>query len=160
MKISDKIAEVLVSNNITDVFMVTGGMAMHLNDSLTRKKELNVTFFHHEQACAMAADAYSRSTGKISAICVTAGPGGINAINGVFGSFVDSLPMIVISGQAKTSTMVSSYKDKNVRQLGDQEVDIVSMVGKVTKLATVVRDPLTIADLVDKCFVLSMSGRM
>ena len=77
-----------------------------------------------------------------------------------FLAYVDSLPMIVISGQAKTATMVSSYKDNKVRQLGDQEVDIVSMVKKVTKLATVVKNPLSIAELVDKCFALSISGRM
>ena len=75
MRIADRIREVLVQNNFEDVFMVTGGMAMHLNDALTRNNKIKPTFFHHEQACAMAADAYSRSTGKISAICVTAGPG-------------------------------------------------------------------------------------
>ena len=86
MRIADRIREVLVQNNFEDVFMVTGGMAMHLNDALTRNNKIKPTFFHHEQACTMAAEGYTRQTGKKSLVCVTAGPGGINALNGVFGA--------------------------------------------------------------------------
>ena len=160
MRVSDFIALRLKFLGCEDVFMVTGGAAMHLNDSFGKEYSGHIHTLHHEQSCAMAAESYARVTFKPAILNVTAGPGGINAINGVFGAYVDSLPMIVISGQAKTSTMVSSYEDNKLRQLGDQEVDIVSMVEKVTKFATVIRNPLTIADLVDKCFVLSMSGRM
>ncbi len=156
MKISDKIAEVLVSNNITDVFMVTGGMAMHLNDSLTRKKELNVTFFHHEQACAMAADAYSRSTGKISAICVTAGPGGINALNGVFGAYADSIPMLILSGQVRTDTLNS---EKNLRQLGDQEAPITKMVESITKYSKTITRKENIEYEIQKAISTLSNGR-
>ena len=156
MKISDKIAEVLVSNNITDVFMVTGGMAMHLNDSLTRKKELNVTFFHHEQACAMAADAYSRSTGKISVICVTAGPGGINALNGVFGAYADSIPMLILSGQVRTDTLNS---EKNLRQLGDQEAPITKMVESITKYSRTITRKENIEYEIQKAISTLSNGR-
>lgn len=130
MKNSDKIAQILVNNEIKDVFMVTGGAAMHLNDSLSRHKDIKTTIFHHEQSCSMAAEGYSKSSGKISAICVTAGPGGINALNGVFGAYGDSVPMLILSGQVRTETLNT---DKNLRQLGDQEAPITNMVSKITK---------------------------
>ena len=160
MRVSDFIALRLKFLGCSDVFMVTGGAAMHLNDSFGKVFSGSIHTLHHEQSCAMAAESYARIKFKPAILNVTAGPGGINAINGVFGSYVDSLPMIVISGQAKTSTMVSSYEDDNLRQLGDQEVDIVSMVSKVTKFAAVVRDPLSIAELIDKSFISAISGRM
>ena len=160
MRVSDFIALRLKSLGCEDVFMVTGGAAMHLNDSFGREYSGNIHTLHHEQSCAMAAESYARIKFKPAILNVTAGPGGINAINGVFGAYVDSLPMIIVSGQAKTSTMVSSYDDHNLRQLGDQEVDIVSMVKKITKFSTVVTDPLSISDLIDKCFKIATTGRM
>ena len=109
MRVSDFIALRLKFLGCSDVFMVTGGAAMHLNDSFGKVFSGSIHTLHHEQSCAMAAESYARIKFKPAILNVTAGPGGINAINGVFGSYVDSLPMIVISGQAKTSTMVSSY---------------------------------------------------
>lgn len=159
-RVSDFIAKRLKYLGCQDVFMVTGGAAMHLNDSLAREFKKGVHNLHHEQSCAMAADSYGRILFKPAILNVTAGPGAINAINGVFGAYVDSLPMIVISGQAKVSTMMSNYDDPNVRQLGDQEVDIVSMVKKVTKFSYVLKDPFAVADIIDECFIISTQGRM
>ena len=111
MKNSDKIAQILVENNIKDIFMVTGGAAMHLNDSLSRNANLNTTIFHHEQSCRCRW--LLQSSGKV-AICVTAGPGGINTLNGVFGAYGDSIPMLILSGQVRTETL---NFDSNLRQL-------------------------------------------
>ena len=99
--VSDVIADILVANGISHVFMVTGGGAMHLNDAFGRHPGLTPVFCHHEQACSMAAESYARVSNRLAAVNVTAGPGGINALNGVFGAFVDSIGMVVISGQVK-----------------------------------------------------------
>src|SRR5207248_1474070 len=98
---------------------------------------------HHEQACSMAADSYFRMSGRLAAVNVTTGPGGTNAITGVYGAYVDSLGMVVVSGQVKWETLVRSTS-LPLRQLGDQEVDIVQMVKGITKYAELVSDPLTI----------------
>ena len=99
MKVAQYIADFLVKQGVTDVFTVTGGGAMHLNDALGHKEGLHSTYNHHEQACAIAAEGYARESGKVAAICVTSGPGGTNAITGVLGGWQDSIPMFVISGQ-------------------------------------------------------------
>ena len=108
MKVAQYIADFLVKQGVTDVFTVTGGGAMHLNDALGHKEGLHSTYNHHEQACAMAAEAYARIHNKIAAVCVTTGPGGINAMNGVAGGFLDSIPMFVISGQVRYDTTARS----------------------------------------------------
>ena len=156
MKNSDKVAEILVENNIKDIFMVTGGAAMHLNDSLSRNTNLNATFFHHEQSCAMAADAYSKASGKVSVICVTAGPGGINTLNGVFGAYGDSIPMLILSGQVRTETL---NFDSNLRQLGDQEAPIVDMVKKITKYSKTITKKDDISFELNKALKIMNSGR-
>src|SRR5208282_4972726 len=104
IKVSDYIFKKLVQHGVRHIFMITGGGAMHLNDSLGREKRLKFICNHHEQACAMAAEGYARVTGKMGVINVTTGPGGINALNGVFGAWTDSIPMLVISGQVKRET--------------------------------------------------------
>ena len=160
-RVSDFIAKRLKYLGCQDVFMVTGGAAMHLNDSLAREFKKGVHNLHHEQQVVQWQQIVtSEILFKPAILNVTAGPGAINAINGVFGAYVDSLPMIVISGQAKVSTMMSNYDDPNVRQLGDQEVDIVSMVKKVTKFSYVLKDPFAVADIIDECFIISTQGRM
>src|SRR4051794_21514733 len=98
IKVSDFIANFLVKANIKHVYMLTGGGAMHLNNSLGKHPELQVICNHHEQACAMAAESHARLTGKPVVVNVTTGPGGINALNGVFGAWTDSIPMLIISG--------------------------------------------------------------
>ena len=157
MRISDRIAELLHKHGIEHVFMVTGGGAMHLNDGLSRNKNLQIINLHNEQSCSMAADGYARLNGKPSCVNVTTGPGGINAINGVYGAFTDSVPMIVISGQVKRETL--NYQNSKLRQLGDQENNIVYMVNKITKFSYVLKNPDYVDDVFDYAIKLSNSGR-
>ena len=159
MRVSDFVAERLKFLGCKDVYMVTGGAAMHLNDSFGLIFKENIHFLHHEQSCSIAAESQARIENFPSIVNVTAGPGAINAINGVFGAYVDSIPMIIISGQAKRETLVKNSGLSDLRQLGDQEVDIVHMVSKVTKESILVEDPNSIAKIIDKAFLKSISGR-
>ncbi len=138
--------------------MVTGGGAMHLNDAFGRDERLDVTCCHHEQSCAMAAESYARLSNRPAIVNVTSGPGGINALNGVFGAFVDSIPMIVVSGQVKRETLVTSY-DLPLRQLGDQEVDIVAMARPVCKAAVLLNDPGDTRFVMEQAIWLATVGR-
>jgi acetolactate synthase-1/2/3 large subunit len=157
-RVADLIARLLAEGGIEHVFMVTGGGAMHLNDALGREPRLKKIFTHHEQSGAMAADSYARYSGRPAAVNVTSGPGGINALNGVFGAFVDSLPMVVVSGQVKRETLVTSY-DVPLRQLGDQEVDIIAMATPVCKSATLLDDPQMTKFVIERALWLARSGR-
>lgn len=159
MRVADYIAMRLADAGLSEVFMVTGGAAMHLNDAFSREKRLSIRPMHHEQTCAMAAEAYARISRKPAIVNVTAGPGGINALNGVFGAYVDSIPMLIVSGQAKRETIVSSYSDPELRQLGDQEVDIVSMVKKITKHSALITDPNDIREQLELALHLATEGR-
>lgn len=158
VRVADYIASILVAQGIRDVFMVTGGGAMHLNDALGRNKGLRYICCHHEQACAIAADSYFRVSGRLAAVNVTTGPGGINALNGVFGAYVDSLGMVVLSGQVKRETLVRTYP-LPLRQLGDQEVDIVTMARSVVKYATILDDPSKTRWVIEKAVWLAKNGR-
>ena len=124
-RVADYIFDHLADTGTTHVFVLTGGGAMFLNDALGRNPRLRYFCCHHEQACTMAAEGYARVSGGMGVVSVTTGPGGINALNGVFGAYTDSIPMLVISGQVKLETCLASYSLPNLRQLGDQEVDIV-----------------------------------
>jgi len=157
-RVADYIADFLVSNNITDIFTITGGGAMHLNDAFGHHPKLHCTYNHHEQACAIAAEAYARYSGKIAAVCVTSGPGGTNAITGVLGGWLDSIPMLIISGQIKYSTSVKSTKIP-LRQLGDQEFNITDCVKSMTKFCQMVIEPNDIAFLLEKALFLATHGR-
>ena len=160
MRVADYIAQTLVRSGIRQVFMVTGGGAMHLNDALGYCGPIRTVCCHHEQACAMAAEAYARLTGKVAAVNVTTGPGGINALNGVFGAWTDSIPMLILSGQVKRETCL--YKHSligKLRQLGDQEADIISMVRGITKYAVTIDDPATIRYHLERALHLTRSGR-
>ena len=158
IRVADHIANLLVNHQIHDLFSVTGGGAMHLNDAFGRNSSLNVIYNHHEQACAIAAESYARLTGNIAAVCVTSGPGGTNAITGVLGGWLDSIPMFIISGQVRYDTTVHST-GKPMRQLGDQEYEITKSIGAMTKYSTMVTDPLTIEYHVEKALFLAMHGR-
>lgn len=158
MKVADYLAKRVSEAGIRDVFMLTGGGAMHLNDALGRHPGLRTTFFHHEQACSLAADAYYRIHNRLPLVNVTTGPGGTNALTGVYGAYVDSIAMFVVSGQVKWETMVRST-GLPLRQLGDQEVDIISMARPVTKYAEVVEDPLRIRYHIERALHLALSGR-
>ncbi len=157
-KVSEYIAEFLVSHGVKDVFTVTGGGAMHLNDAIGHNPAINSIYNHHEQACAIAAESYARLSGNIAAVCVTSGPGGTNAITGVLGGWLDSIPMFVISGQVKTETTVA-YTDLPLRQLGDQEYNIVESVAPMTKYAVMITDPKEIRYHFEKAWFLAVNGR-
>jgi acetolactate synthase-1/2/3 large subunit len=158
IRVADYIASRCVEAGAKHVFLVTGGGAMHLNDAFGRNQQLEKVCFHHEQAAAIAAESYYRLTNRLAVLNVTTGPGGINALNGVYGAYVDSLGMLVISGQVKRETFLKNYPIP-LRQLGDQEVDIVAMAKVVTKYATVLQDQNLVRQVMDKAIFLSTFGR-
>lgn len=160
IKVSDFIFQHLVEKHgISHCFLVTGGGAMHLNDSIGHTKGLTYICNHHEQASAIAAEGYYRTCGQLCVTNVTTGPGGTNAITGVLGQWLDSIPGLYISGQIKTSTMKGTYPHLPLRQLGDQEADIVSIVRPITKYAITVTDPYEIKREMDKAIAIALDGR-
>ena len=158
IRVADYIADMLVKNGIHHVFSVTGGGAMHLNDGLGHKEGLTCIYNHHEQACAIAAESYARINNQIAAVCVTTGPGGTNAITGVLGGWLDSIPMLILSGQVRYDTTVRST-GLNIRAYGDQEYDIVKMVSNITKYAWMVTDAADIRYCLEKALYLAKTGR-
>ncbi len=158
IKVSNYIAAKLVEEGITQVFTVTGGGAMHLNDALGHEPGLKCLYQHHEQACAMAAEAYGRIHNKIGLLCVTTGPGGTNAITGVVGGWLDSIPMLVISGQVRYDT-TARWSGVGIRAMGDQEFDITKAVDCMTKYSEMVLDPMRIRYCLEKALYLARSGR-
>lgn len=157
IKLSDYIAKRLKEHGVEHFFMVSGGGAMHLNDSLGRA--IPYTANHHEQACAIAAEGYARINQELAVVNVTTGPGGLNCLNGVFGQWTDSVPVLYISGQVKYSTTMASCPDIPLRQLGDQEVDIISVVKPLTKYAKMVTEPNEIKYHLDKAIYEATTGR-
>lgn len=157
-RVSDYIADFLVKRNIKQIFTVVGGGAMYLNDSLGHHPELHCLYNHHEQACAIAAEAYARVHNEMAAVCVTSGPGAINALNGVVGAYMDSIPMLVISGQAKSALTVKASGLK-LRTLGNQEFNIISAIGEMTKYNEMLEEPQQIRYVLEKAYYLATSGR-
>ena len=161
-RLADYVADFLAQKGVCDVFSVVGGGAMHLNDALGHHNALNVTYNHHEQACAIAAEAYARIENKIAAVCVTTGPGGTNALTGVLGGWLDSIPMFIISGQVRydtTARYALRYTEESLRAMGDQEYDIVKSVTPMTKYATMIEDPKDIRYALEKGWHLATTGR-
>lgn len=162
-RLADYVADFLVNHGVSDCFCVVGGGAMHLNDALGHKDGLKVTYNHHEQACAIAAEAYARIDNKIAALCVTTGPGGTNALTGVLGGWLDSIPMFVVSGQVRYDTTVrytSQFTEGlPLRAVGDQEYDIVKSVEPMTKYAVMLEDPNNIRYVLEKAWHLATTGR-
>lgn len=158
VKVSDYIADFLADNQITNIFTVVGGGAMHMNNSFGHHPRLTCTYNHHEQASAMAAEAYARVNENMAALCVTSGPGGINAMNGVAGAYMDSIPMLVFSGQMKRE-MTTRYTKLPVRSLGSQEFDIVSAVKGMTKFAEMIDDAMKIRYYLEKMLYIARNGR-
>ena len=159
MNVSEYIANE-ISKHVDHVFILTGGGAMFLNDAFSWHPNIKPVFCHHEQTCAMAAESYARFENKLGVINVTTGPGGINALNGVFGAWTDSIPMLVFSGQVKTQTTLrSNGLVGKLRQLGDQEVDIVSMVSGITKKAFYVSNSDEVPFILNEAIHLAKSGR-
>lgn len=159
MRVADYIFKTLADKGIDTVFLVTGGGAMHLDDAIRNEKKLKYVCCLHEQACAMAAEGYARIRNMPGLVCVTTGPGGTNAITGVTGAWLDSIPMIVISGQVKRETLMETYPGLKVRQLGDQELNIIDLVKPITKYAVCVTDPGKICCELEKAWELAVSGR-
>ncbi|MCC6211772.1 MAG: thiamine pyrophosphate-binding protein [Burkholderiales bacterium] len=153
------IAETLAARGLTHVFMITGGGAMFLNDAFGHQTGITPVFCHHEQACAIAAEGYARIAGRPGVVNVTTGPGGLNALNGVFGAWTDSVPMLVISGQVKRETALAATPVPGLRQLGDQEANIVPVVRTFTKYAVSVLDPLEIGYHLERALHLVACGR-
>ena len=163
IRLADYVASFLVEKGVTDVFSVVGGGAMHLNDALGHKEGLHVLYNHHEQACAIAAEAYARYENKIAAVCVTTGPGGTNALTGVCCGWLDSIPMFIISGQVRYDT-TARYSERfteglPLRAVGDQEYDITKAASQMTKYAVMIEDPLTIRYHLERAWHLANTGR-
>lgn len=158
IKVSNYISEMLTKAGIRQAFMVTGGGAMHLDDALGHQEGLCCIYDHHEQACAIAAEAYARIHNEIAALCVTTGPGGTNAITGVLGGWLDSIPMLVLSGQVRYDT-TARWSGLGIRAMGDQEFDICKSINCMTKYSEMVIDPMRIRYCLEKALYLAKSGR-
>lgn len=156
VKLSDYIFSFIEDLGVKDVFAVCGGGAMHLVDSLGKNENLQYIATHHEQAAAMAAEGYARISGKPGVALVTSGPGGTNAITGVCGAWIDSIPTIFISGQVTSDTLIG---DTGLRQFGIQEANIIELVRPITKYAVTVKDPNTIKYHIQKAAHLALTGR-
>jgi acetolactate synthase-1/2/3 large subunit len=156
MKLSDYVADFLAKRGINTLFLVSGGGIMHLLDSVGRNESLRYICNYHEQACAHSAEAYSRITGKIGACLVTTGPGGVNTLSGVASAWVDSIPMLVLSGQVRTN-LIADYS--KVRQFGPQEGNVVAMAKPVTKYAATLLDPRKVRFELEKALYEATSGR-
>ncbi len=161
MRLADYVMSFVAQQGVKHVFLITGGGAMHLNDALARCSDLAFVCNHHEQASAIAAENYSKATNNLGVALVTTGPGGTNAITGVVGAWLDSTPMLVISGQVKRADRM--YRPDGtplgVRQRGSQEVDIVSLVKPITKYAVTIEDPQSIRYYLEKAVHLARTGR-
>lgn len=163
IRLADYIADFLASHGVTDCFTVVGGGAMHLNDAFGHHEKIRCTYNHHEQASAIAAEAYARLNNKIAALCVTTGPGGTNAITGVVGGWLDSIPMFVVSGQVKYTT-TARYAERftdglPLRAVGDQEFDITKSVSCMCKYAAMLEDINDIRYMLEKAWHLAVTGR-
>lgn len=157
-RVADIIMDTLIAYGITDCFAVVGGGAMHLDNALLVCEKMKKYFNHHEQACAMAAEAYARYSGKMAAVCVTSGPGATNTLTGVMGAWQDSLPMIVLSGQVRYEISVPKSGLK-LRYRGIQEFEIIPTVKNMTKYAVMITDPLAVKREIVKAIHIAMSGR-
>ena len=162
IKLANYISETLVANGITQNFSVTGGGAMHLNDAFGHQKGMHTLYQHHEQACAMAAESYARIYNRPALLCVTSGPGGTNAITGVLGAWLDSIPMLIISGQVRydnTARWAEEQNGTSLRAMGDQEFDITKSIDCMTKYSEMLTDPYRVRYALEKCIYLSQTGR-
>lgn len=156
IKVSDYIVEFLEKQGVKHIFMLPGGMAMHINDSVGYAKSLKPIFMLHEQACTFAAESYARITNNLGVVCTTCGPAATNTLTGVACSWIESTPLLVITGQVKRADLA---QDPNLRQLGVQEVNIVDMARSITKYCKLITDPDTIKYELEKAVYLCKEGR-
>ncbi|HEY5824303.1 MAG TPA: thiamine pyrophosphate-binding protein [Cyclobacteriaceae bacterium] len=157
IKVTDYIAKRLKEYGVKDVFMITGGGAMHLNDSLG--KTFNCIHNHHEQATAIGAEGYARVTGKLAVVNVTSGPGGLNTLTGVSGQWTDSIPVLYLSGQVKFETTIAACPSIGLRQLGDQETDIVNVVRPIVKYSVMLVSAEDVRYELEKAIDIATTGR-
>lgn len=156
MKLSDYVMQFLAEKNAGTVFMLPGGGCMHLVDSLGRNRNLSYVTCLHEQAASIAAESYAQNTNGLGTVLVTTGPGGTNAMTGLAAAWIDSTPVMFISGQVKRSDRIGA---SGVRQMGSQEVDIVPVVKSMTKYATTVMEPMKIRQVMEEAYYHAMAGR-
>ena len=159
MRVADYIFKTLADRGVKHAFLVVGGGAMQLNDALRLETRITPVCCHHEQGCAIAAEGYFRASGNLPVVSVTTGPGGTNALTGVIGAWLDSIPMLVISGQVKFETTTASCPQLGLRQLGDQEINIIDIVKPVTKYAAMVTDPNKIGEMLARALHEATTGR-
>lgn len=163
IRLADYVADFLSQHGIKDCFTVVGGGAMHLNDAFGHHEKIQCTYYHHEQACAIAAEAYARLENRMAVVCVTTGPGGTNAITGVVGGWLDSIPMFIVSGQVRydtTARYASAYTAGiPLRAVGDQEFDITKAVGSMCKYAEMLEKPEDIRYMLEKAWYYATTGR-
>lgn len=157
-RVADIIMDTLIEYGVSDCFAVVGGGAMHLDNALLVCEKMHKYFNHHEQACAMAAEAYARLSGKAAAVCVTSGPGATNTLTGVMGAWQDSLPMIVLSGQVRYEISIKK-SGLPLRYRGIQEFEIIPTVKNMTKYAVMITNPLEIKRELVKAIQIAMDGR-
>lgn len=158
-RVSEHIADWLVRQGVEQVFAVTGGGAMFLNQALGGHPDLRCVFMHHEQACTIAAEGYARIAEKPAVAMLTTGPGAINALNGVYGAFTDSIPMMVISGQVKRETCLDFNPQPGLRQLGDQEGPTLQMAAPICKFTRLIREPEDLVEALPAAYAAAVSGR-
>lgn len=158
IKVSEYIADFFYKKGVDTCFCVTGGGAMHLNDSFGHNPNYRIIYNHHEQASAMAAEGYTRITNRPALVCVTSGPGSTNAMTGVLGAWLDSIPMIIISGQMKLETTLQTVPFK-LRQLGFQEFNIVESAAPMTKYAVMITDVRYVRYHLERAFTEATQGR-
>ena len=156
MNNSDYIVKFLMKKGIDTAFGVTGGGAMFLNESFRKQKKLNFVFMHHEQSAAMAAESYYRVSKKPAILSVTSGPGSTNAVTGVIGAWIDSIPMIVISGQVESKDMIQNSK---TRQIGIQEANTVDIIKSITKYSKVLTQNSDVELELSNALKIANSGR-
>jgi len=159
IKLSDYVVKRLEEFGVTDAFMLTGGSAMHLDNSFGNSDSIKYLCLHHEQACAMAAEAYAKFTGRLPVVVVTSGPGATNTITGLAGAYQDSVPCLFISGQAKKKQTVYCSRIQGLRQFGVQEINIIPIVESISKYAVMIEDPQTIRYHLEKALYLARTGR-
>ena len=159
IRVADYITKRLVDYGVKDIFMISGGGAIFLNDAVGRTSGLSYICNQHEQASSMAAEGYAKSTGKLAVVCVTTGPGGTNTITGLMGQWLDSTPVLYLSGQVKYPTTIASCPELGLRQLGDQEINIIDVVRPLTKYAKMITSPEEIKTELDKAIQIALEGR-
>ena len=158
MNASELIAKTLVDNKISKIFSIVRGGSMYLNDAFGHNQKLKVIYNHHEQASAIAAEAYARLSNKIAVVCVTSGPGGTNATTGCLCGYMGSIPMLIISGQVRKKYTTNLSKLK-LRTIGEQEVDIIKIVSGITKYSKILTKKNEIAKEINKAIHIATTGR-